>query len=80
MTEAATPVAECVIHLRYNLDGTVSEIGERPAGVQAQAWYKFLTNHTQDSFQVLSGGRALFRLPKAQIESLKAACTQELSS
>ena len=81
MTEATTTApVETIIHLRFNLDGTVGEIGERPPGVQAQTWFKFLTQNTQESFQALSGGRGLFRLPKPQIEALKAACSAEQAS
>lgn len=75
MTEATT-----IIHLRFNNDGSVAEIGERPAGVKPQAWFKFLSNNTQDAYQALSGGRGMFRLPKTQVETLKTACGTELTS
>ena len=92
MTETATPAEtptetpaaaperiECMIHLRFNPDGTVSEIGERPADVRPHEWFKYLSRHTQNRYQALSGGRGLFRLPRPQVEELKAACSKELA-
>jgi hypothetical protein len=84
-TEApAAPVAperiECMIHLRFNPNGTVSEIGEKPAGVNAHDWFKYLSHHTHNSYQALSGGRGLFRLPRLEVEALKAACLAERAS
>jgi hypothetical protein len=77
-TKAATaePV-DCLIHLRFNPNGTVSEIGERPSGVDAQAWFNFLSRNTLNKYQALSGGRGMFRLPREQINALKSACTSE---
>ena len=89
MTETATPAEtpaaaperiECMIHLRFNPDGLVSEIGERPAGASAHAWFKYLSQNTRDSHQALSGGRGLFRLPRPQVEALKAAYSVESTS
>lgn len=88
MSETATPTEtpaaperiECMIHLRFNPDGTVCEIGERPANVLPQQWFKYLSQHTQNRYQALSGGRGLFRLPKPEVEALKSACVQELAS
>ncbi|HYE37574.1 hypothetical protein [Methylocaldum sp.] len=71
---------ECMIHLRFNPDGTVSEIGERPQGVKAHDWFKYLSQHTQNSYQALSGGRGLFRLPRTEVDALKAACAAESTS
>jgi hypothetical protein len=77
---AAEPRIECMIHLRFFPDGTVAEIGERPSGVKAHDWYKYLSRHTQNSYQALSGGRGLFRLPRPEVEALKAACAAEGAS
>jgi hypothetical protein len=85
-TEALEPTVdsgqgvECVIHLRFFPDGTVAEIGERPPGVKAQDWFKYLTQHTSNRYQALSGGRGLFRLPRPEVAALKAACAAEHAS
>ncbi len=62
-----------VIHVRFAPNGTVSEIGERPAAEGAQEWFNRLSNHTRNGYQPLSGGRAVFRVPRAEIDLLKAA-------
>jgi hypothetical protein len=71
---------ECLIHVRFNPDGTVADIGERPATVKAQAWFKYLSQNTVDRYQALAGGRGRFRLPRPAVEALKAACAKEQTS
>ncbi|MFN3920333.1 MAG: hypothetical protein ACK4JF_08640 [Methylohalobius sp.] len=66
---------EVMIHVRFNYDGKVSEIGARPAGVPAQEWYDFLRRHVS-CFEALSGGRGLFRLTQAEVAALQAACLE----
>jgi hypothetical protein len=61
-----------MIHVRFAPNGTVVEIGERPAAVGAQDWFNHLSNTTLDSYQSLSGGRDLFRLPREQLSAAKA--------
>ncbi|CAI8962941.1 hypothetical protein [Methylocaldum szegediense] len=71
---------ECMIHVRFFPNGTVAEISERPPEVEPHDWYKFLCKNTQNRFQALSGGRGLFRIPRADIETLKAACVAGTTS
>lgn len=68
---------DCLIHLRFQPNGTVMEIGERPSGVDAQTWFNYLSQHTQNCYQALSGGRGLFRLPRLEVDALKSACVGE---
>ncbi len=68
---------ECLIHVNFNQDGTVALIGERPEGVKAQAWFKYLSQHTCNRYQALAGGRGLFRLPRLEVDSLKTTCATE---
>jgi hypothetical protein len=70
-------VVDCLIHLRFQPDGTVIEIGERPSGVDAQTWFNYLSRHTHNCYQALSGGRGLFRLPRLEVDTLKSACVGE---
>ncbi len=74
-----TKNVECLIHVRFNPDGTVGEIGERPEAVGAQTWFRYLSRHTVNRYQALAGGRGLFRLPRPEVNVLKAACAEEES-
>ncbi len=71
---------ECLIHDRFKPDGTEAKIGERPQAVKAQAWFKYLSQHTLNRYQALAGGRGLFRLPRPDVDTLKAACATEQTS
>lgn len=62
-----------VIHMRYAPNGTVIEISERPTGESAQDWFNRLSDHPGNGYQPLSGGRAVFRISRAQIDLLKSA-------
>jgi hypothetical protein len=61
-----------VIHVRFAPDGSVTEIGERPTSLTAQEWFNRLSDKAAASYRSLSGGRGVFRLERAQIETLKA--------
>jgi hypothetical protein len=64
---------QIMIHVRFAPNGTVSSIGERPATLSEQDWFNLLASSTTDSYETLSGGRALFRLPKQQVDQLKSS-------
>lgn len=64
---------QVMIHVRFAPNGTVSEIGERPASLAAQDWFNLLSRSTINCYESLSGGRGIFRLPREQIEQLKSA-------
>lgn len=64
---------QVMIHVRFAPNGTVTEIGERPAALSAQAWFNLLTSTTRDNYETLSGGRALFRLSRAEVDHLKSS-------
>lgn len=63
---------DTMIHVRFAPDGTVTEIGARPAGVTAQQWFNRLTEHAGTHYAALSGGRGLFRLPAGKVDSVRA--------
>ena len=65
-----------VIHVRFAPDGTVTEIGERPASLTAQQWFDRLSDKYAMDFQALSGGRGVYRVAAAEVEALKAAALQ----
>ena len=60
-----------MIHVRFAPNGEVTEIGERPAGTTAQGWFNRLSQHLGNGYQPLSGGRALFRISRDEVDSLK---------
>ena len=61
------------IHVRFNSDGTVMTIGERPQKLSAQQWFNLLSHEAASCYEALSGGRGLFKLPTARMEALKTA-------
>jgi len=64
---------QVVIHVRFAPDGTVTEIGERPGSLSAQAWFNKLSLAAGMAYQSLSGGRGVFRLSRANVDSMKAS-------
>lgn len=63
---------QVMIHVRFAPNGTVTEIGERPLAASAQEWFNHLSCTTRDSYESLSGGRGLFRLPQEQLSFAKS--------
>jgi hypothetical protein len=64
--------ANVIIHVRFAPNGTVVEISERPAALSPQDWFNFLSDKAGAVYQALSGGRGVFRLTRAQVDTLKA--------
>jgi hypothetical protein len=62
-----------VLHARFAPNGTVVEIGERPASVAPQDWFNFLSDKAGDAYQALAGGRGVFRLTRDELDALKEA-------
>ncbi|MBB6308079.1 hypothetical protein [Xanthobacter tagetidis] len=72
--DAQTTEAKILVHARFAPDATVVEIGERPSGLTPQEWFFYLRENSDPSyFQPLSGGRGVFRIPRAEFDALKAA-------
>ncbi|HUI22059.1 MAG TPA: hypothetical protein VLZ74_13575 [Methylocella sp.] len=61
-----------LIHARFAPNGTVIEIGERPAALSPQDWFNFLSDNVGTKYQALAGGRGLFRLTRTETDALKA--------
>jgi hypothetical protein len=60
-----------LIHVRFASDGSVLEIGERPTEVTVQEWFNRLSHLTSNRYETLSGGRAVFRMQRTELDSLK---------
>jgi hypothetical protein len=67
--------SEVVIHARYAPDGTCIEIGERPASLTPQAWFKYLYENIGQTAQALAGGRLIFRVPASELPKLQAGAS-----
>lgn len=60
-----------LIHVRFAPNGTVVEIGERPKGFTPQEWFNRLSDRAGDHYRTLAGGRGMFRLTRANIQSAR---------
>lgn len=65
-----------LIHVRFNNDGTVLEISERPTSLSPQQWFTKITEKCGNAFQALTGGRGVFRLSVDEVSALKASVLQ----
>lgn len=65
--------SQMIIHVRFSPDGSVVEIGERPAGLSPQDWFNRLSRNAGNFYQSLSGGRGVFRIVRGQVEALAKA-------
>ncbi len=71
-----TANSKILIHVRFYPDGSVSEIAERPTGLNPQQWFNKLSDTAGASFEALSGGRGIFRLTPEEVTALKATALQ----
>lgn len=62
-----------IVHVRFAPNGTVTEIGERPEGLEPQDWFNYLSDNAGTNYQALSGGRGVFRLTRDAVDEMKAA-------
>ncbi|WP_159726219.1 hypothetical protein [Methylosinus sp. Ce-a6] len=65
-----------VIHVRFYNDGSVHEIGERPASLSGQQWFDKLSNTYAMDYMALSGGRGAFKLTPEELDTVKSASLQ----
>lgn len=75
MEIADMEIAEVIIHARFAPNGQVVEIGERPAVLDPQEWFNLLSQKAGTHYQVFSGGRGVFRLPRQELDLIKNAIT-----
>ena len=64
---------DIVLHARFAPNGSVVEIGERPASLAPQDWFNFLSDKAGDVYQALAGGRGVFRLTRSELDALREA-------
>lgn len=71
---SAAPAANAIlIHVYFNPDATVRAIGEKPATISEEEWFKRLNEKAGEAYQPLAGGRGVFRLDRARFDALRAA-------
>lgn len=76
--EANLPVSSApaeevaMVLVRFHPDSRIWEIGERPESLDKEEWYKLLCERAGDKYQTRAGGRGFFRIPRAELEALKA--------
>jgi hypothetical protein len=68
-----------IVHVKFAPDGTVVDIGERPQQLSPQQWFDTLCNHTAGGYQPLAGGRALYQLPRTELDALKSGAGKQVS-
>ncbi|CCE06943.1 conserved hypothetical protein [Bradyrhizobium sp. STM 3843] len=68
---APSPAMEDVlIHVRFFPSSEINSIGERPAHLTADAWYKLLLERARPHYQTFAGGRGFFRIPRPRFEAI----------
>jgi hypothetical protein len=66
------PTDIVILHVRFAPDGSVTEIAERPVALRPNEWFDRLTGRCGEQFQPLSGGRGVFRIPRGELDALRA--------
>ncbi len=61
-----------MIHVRFAPDGSVTAIGECPAGLSPQEWFNRISLAAGNGYQSFAGGRGVFRMARAEVDALKA--------
>ena len=61
---------QTMIHVRFSPDGSVTEIGARPQGIDPQTWFNHLSRAAGNVYQAFAGGRGLFRLDPQELERI----------
>ncbi len=61
---------EVLVHVRYQPNGEIFSIGEKPERLSASEWLKYLLETASPFYQTFAGGRGFFRLPRSKFELL----------
>lgn len=71
---------EVTVHVRFAPDGSVSEIGARPAEITPQRWFNTLSANCANSFRALTGGRGIFVVAFEQLSALQTTVSNPQQS
>jgi len=70
------PVDLVQINVRFHPNATIWEIGERPQSLDREQWFAALCARVGDKYRTRAGGRGFFRVPREELEALKASALQ----
>jgi len=62
---------QIIIHVRFAPNGRVIQISERPAKLTPDQWFDLLKARADSAYHLLSGGRGVFRLTRAAVDTFK---------
>ncbi len=71
---------EVTVHVRFAPDGSVSEIGARPADATPQGWFNTLSANCGNSFRALTGGRGIFVVASDKLSALQSTLSNPQQS
>jgi hypothetical protein len=61
---------EVLVHVRYQPNGEIFSIGEKPERLSASEWLKHLLATASPHYQTFAGGRGFFRIPRENYAAL----------
>jgi hypothetical protein len=61
---------EVLVHVRYQSNGEVFSIDEKPERLSPGEWLKHLMETASPYYQTFAGGRGFFRIPRSNFETL----------
>lgn len=72
-SEGAETVNPTLIHVRFQPDGSIGHITDRPAHLSDDQWFKLLCSAIGHKYHARAGGRGFFRTTRDEIQSIGAA-------
>jgi hypothetical protein len=67
---------QVTVHVRFAPDGSVAEIGARPAEATPQKWFNTLSANCAASFRALTGGRGIFVVAAEKLSALQTTVSK----
>jgi hypothetical protein len=68
--EQLSGLDDVLVHVRYQPNGEIFSIGEKPERLSPSEWLKHLLETASPYYQTLAGGRGFFRIPRGNFEAL----------
>ena len=66
---AAAP-DDVLVHVRFNPNGEIFSIGEKPAALSPSGWLRHLLEAASPQYQVFAGGRGFFRISRRNFAAI----------
>ena len=61
---------QVLVHVRYQPNGEIFSIGEKPARLDASQWLKHLLDTASPYYRTLAGGRGFYCIPREKFDAL----------